>query len=81
MQKTAVSTRFDAETLARLDEIVKGLNTSRTAIIQKAVSNYLDYDFWFKKQVAKGLSELKQGKAASHEQVKNSIREMGYDAY
>ncbi len=78
MQTTSISARFDTETLARLDEIAKGLGESRTSIIKKAVANYLDYDFWFREQVAQGLDDLNAGKLVDHEQVKDTIREMGY---
>lgn len=79
MQTTSISARFDAETLARLDEIAKGLGKSRTSIIKEAVANYLDYDFWFREQVAQGLADLKEGKAVDHDQVKDTIREMGFN--
>lgn len=79
MQTTSISARFDAETLARLDEIAKGLGKSRTAIIKEAVANYLDYDFWFREQVAAGLADLEVGNTVDHEQVKDSIREMGFE--
>jgi predicted transcriptional regulator len=78
MQTTSISARFDAETLDRLDEIAKGLGKSRTAVIKDAVANYLDYDFWFREQVAKGLADLDAGKTVTHEQMKNTVRELGY---
>ncbi len=76
---TSISARFDAETLARLDEIAKSLGKSRTSIIKEAVANYLDYDFWFREQVSDGLADLEAGKTVGHDQVKDTIREMGYD--
>ncbi|ADU61510.1 MAG: ribbon-helix-helix protein, CopG family [Pseudodesulfovibrio sp.] len=79
MQTTSISARFDTETLSRLDEIAKGLGKSRTAIIKDAVANYLDYDFWFREQVAKGLADLDAGKTVTHDQVKDTIRDMGYN--
>lgn len=79
MQTTSISTRFDIETLARLDEVAKGLGKTRTSIIKEAVDNYLDYDFWFREQVAKGLKEVREGKVVSHEQVKAKIRDMGFN--
>lgn len=79
MQTTSISARFDTETLSRLDEIAKGLGKSRTALIKDAVANYLDYDFWFREQVAKGLADLDAGKTVTHDQVKDTIRDMGYN--
>jgi predicted transcriptional regulator len=79
MQATSISARFDTETLSRLDEIAKGLGKSRTALIKEAVANYLDYDFWFREQVAKGLADLDVGKTVTHEQVKDTIRDMGFN--
>lgn len=79
MQTTSISARFDAETLARLDEIAKRLGKSRTSIIKEAVANYLNYDFWFREQVAQGLADLETGNTVDHDQVKDTIREMGFD--
>lgn len=78
MQSTSVSTRFDAETLARLDEIAQGRGKTRTDIIKEAVTNFLDYDFWFQEKVAQGLKDLDEGDIVSHDEVKNSIRAMGF---
>lgn len=79
MQTTAISARFDSETLARLDEIAKGLGKTRTAIIKEAVSNYLEYDFWFREQVAQGLDDLDAGRLVDHDQVKDTIRGLGFN--
>ena len=79
MQKTSISMRFGADTLARLDEIASGLGKTRTAVIEEAVAGYLDYDFWFREQVAQGLADLEEGRTVSHDQVKESIRKLGYD--
>ncbi|WP_163296442.1 CopG family ribbon-helix-helix protein [Desulfovibrio sp. JC022] len=79
MQTTSISARFDDEMLARLDEIANGLGRSRTSIIKEAVANYLDYDFWFREQMVKGLADLEAEHTVGHDQVKDSIREMGYN--
>lgn len=79
MPTTAISTRFDPDTLARIDEIAKGTGKSRSALIKEAVANYLDYDFWYREQVEKGLEDAAKGRVFSHESVKESVRGLGYD--
>jgi Predicted transcriptional regulator len=72
-----ISTRFDPDTLARLNEIAAKQNRSRSEIIKEAVGGYLDSMAWFEREVQKGLDDIKAGRVVSHEEVVESIRRLG----
>jgi predicted transcriptional regulator len=40
---TTISTRFDADTLTRLDQVAVVMHRLRSALIKEAVIRYLDY--------------------------------------
>ncbi len=73
----AISTRFTADTLARLDEVSHMQNRSRSDIIKEAVDGYLSAMAWFEGQVEQGLNDLEHGRRISHEDVKAKFRELG----
>jgi len=74
-----VSTRFDADTLARLNEISQNQQRPRSEIIKEAVSGYLDSMVWFEREVRKGLDDLDNGLCISHEDLKEKYRKLGID--
>ena len=69
---------FDDETLARLNEIAKKQDRPQSEIIKEAVNGYLNHMAWFESEVQKGLDDLDAGRVVSHEEVKESIRKLGY---
>ncbi len=77
--QTTVSTRFDKDTIERLDELATGSGTTRSALIKEAVAGFLDYEIWFRAEVQKGLDELDRGEWVSHEEVLEDIKKLGYD--
>jgi len=72
-----ISTRFDPDTLARLNEIAEKQNRPRSDLIKEAVGGYLDSMVWFEQEVQKGLDDIKAGRVVSHEKVIESIRKLG----
>lgn len=75
--KSHVSTRFDAETMARLDEAVEALGRTRSGIIQEAVTHYLEYLTWYSAEVKKGIDAADAGLVKSHAQVGKILKDEG----
>ena len=76
--QTTISTRFDADTLARLDEAAAIVDRPRSALIKEAVARYLDYLAWYGEEVRKGLDDAAAGRVESHAQVKGRVCELGF---
>ena len=75
--QTLVSTRFDPETLERLDEAVSNLGRTRSGFIKEAVQHYLEYLTWYTAEVQQGLDAIKAGKAFSHEELGRMLKDKG----
>ena len=76
--QTTISTRFDADTLTRLDEIAATMGRPRSTLIKEAVSRHLDYLAWYGGEVQKGLDDAATGRVKSHAQVKDRVRGLGF---
>ena len=76
--QTAISTRFDADTLTRLDEAAAAVNRPRSALIKEAVNRYLDYLAWYGEEARKGLDDAATGWVKSHSQVKDRVCGLGF---
>jgi len=77
MQMT-ISTRFDEDTLIRLDEISAATERPRSALIKEAVTRYLDYLAWYGGEVQKGLDDVAAGRMKRHAEVKERVRGLGF---
>ena len=77
MQMT-ISTRFDADTLTRLDEVAAVMERPRSALIKEAVTRYLDYLAWYGGEVQKGMDDVAAGRVKSHAEVKDRVRGLGF---
>jgi predicted transcriptional regulator len=77
MQMT-ISTRFDADTLTRLDEVAAAMECPRSALIKEAVARHLDYLAWYGGKVQKGLDDVVAGRMKSHAEVKERTRGLGF---
>ena len=75
----SVSTRFDADTLARLDAISQKQQRSRSDIIKEAVGGYLDSIFWLETEVKKGIDDLEQGRVIDHNDLKAELQKLGVE--
>lgn len=76
--QTTVSTRFDADTLTRLDEAASVMARPRSALIKEAVARYLDYLIWYQEEVGKGADDFAAGRVRSQAQVKDRVRGLGF---
>jgi predicted transcriptional regulator len=76
--QTTISTRFDADTLTRLDEVSAAMERPRSVLIKEAVTRYLDYLAWYGGEVQKGLDDAAAGRVKSHVEVKDRVRGLGF---
>ena len=72
-----ISTRFDDDTIKRLDEIAAHTEQPRSALIKNAVGHYLDYLAWYSDTLNVAYDDLETGRGVEHEQVKAKVRELG----
>ena len=77
LMSALISTRFDEETLARLDEAVAALGQTRSGLIKDAVAHYLEYLTWYSAEVQKGIDVADAGLTRSHAEVKTILQEAG----
>lgn len=77
--QTNISTRFDEDTIVRLDEAATMTAQPRSAIIKEAVARYLDYLSWYTEEVQKGLDDVSAGRTVSHAEMKEQIRGLGFN--
>ena len=76
--QTTISTRFDADTLTRLDEVSAAMERPRSALIKEAVTRYLDYLAWYGGAVQKGLDDAAAGRMKSHAGLIERVRWLGF---
>jgi predicted transcriptional regulator len=69
--------RLDEDTLARLDAVAASSSSTRSAVIKDAVEQYLEYDAWFRQQVAVGQQASRNGDVVAHDEAKARIRALG----
>ncbi|WCB47271.1 CopG family ribbon-helix-helix protein [Nitratidesulfovibrio vulgaris] len=69
--------RLDDDTLARLDAVAASSSSTRSAVIKDAVEQYLEYDAWFRQQVAVGQQASRNGDVVAHDEAKARIRALG----
>ena len=58
---------------ARLARIASEAGKAANQVVQELVTDFLDHDEWFKREVRKGLASLDSGKSVSHEEVGQQI--------
>ena len=64
---------FAPEVQARLNQLASESGKGVDEIVQELVSNYLDHGEWFRKEVAKGINSLEQGKFVSHDEMRHRM--------
>lgn len=75
----SVSTRLSTDTIARLEEVANYRQCTRSDIVKEAVEGYLNSMKWLQEAVQQGLDDLKNGRTVSHEEVKESIKRLGFN--
>jgi predicted transcriptional regulator len=61
------------EVEARLAQIASEEGKGAGQVVQELVTNYLDHDEWFRREVQKGLASLDAGRFVSHEEVRRQM--------
>jgi predicted transcriptional regulator len=64
---------FAPDLEAKLNRIAAQTGKGADQVVRELVASYIDYDEWFRQEVAKGLASLDRGKSLSHEEVRSSI--------
>jgi predicted transcriptional regulator len=64
------------EVEAKLKRIASDAGKGASQVVQELVTNYLDHDEWFRREVEKGLASLEDGKSVSHEEVRRQIERL-----
>jgi predicted transcriptional regulator len=54
---------------ARLSQLAAQQGRDAEALAREAIERLVDYDEWFIQEVAIGLTQVKQGKTLTHEEV------------
>ena len=62
------------EQKARLEQIAEFKDETVVAMVQEAVTEYLDYDAEFRKAVEEGLADVAAGRVHDWEDVKAELR-------
>lgn len=77
---TTVTTRIDAETQARLEQLAKATERSRSWLIADAVRRYVADESWQVAAIEEGVRQADAGDFASEEEVKTAFAEWSIDA-
>ncbi len=64
---------FAPDLEAKLNRIAAQTGKGADQVVRELVASYLDYDEWFRQEVAKGLASLDGGKSVSHEEVRRQM--------
>jgi predicted transcriptional regulator len=65
-----LSIRMDAETVAQLDELAAAMEGTRANICARALREYVEREYHFLDAVHEGERDVKQGRVAPHERVR-----------
>jgi predicted transcriptional regulator len=61
--------RLNPDLQTRLGHLAAQQGRDTEALAREAIERLVDYDEWFIREVDKGLAQIKQGKALTHEEV------------
>lgn len=64
---------FAPELEAKLNQIASQTGKGPEEIVQELVATHLDHEEWFRKEVAKGIASLDEGKFVSHDEVRRQM--------
>ncbi len=61
--------RLPVELKAKIDELAKNNERSRSWVVNKAVENYVAYNDWFIEKVKEGIADADAGRFSTPEEV------------
>jgi len=59
----------------KLAEYGKLTSRTRSSAVERILSDHIDYDIWFLKEVNKGIDSAKRGDSLPHDETMKEIRE------
>lgn len=74
---SSTSFRTDQEILSALDAIAKDMGRSRNWVINKAVSDFIDSQKWYREQVMKGIEAADNKEFASDQEMGELFKRFG----
>ncbi len=77
---TTVTTRIDAETQNKLEQLAKATDRSRSWLVADAVRRYVVEESWQVAAIEEGVRQADAGDFATDEEVKAAFAEWGVDA-
>ena len=72
-----ISFRADAAKIDELDALAAAQERSRSYLINEAIRNYVELHAYQDALVRQGLTEMRQGRVVSHEEVVRRIKKTG----
>ena len=69
-----ISVPLDEEQKARFDAIAEARQEPLAAVVAEALTDYLDYDTWFRAQVAEGIASVEAGDVHDFDDVEREMR-------
>ena len=71
-----ISVPLDEEQKARFEAIAEARQEPLAAVVAEALTDYLDYDTWFRAQVAEGMASVAAGDVRDFDEFEREMREM-----
>ncbi len=72
-----VTARIPEETVAKLNELAKATNRSKSFIVASALEKFLDEQAWQVARIKEGLAEADAGNFAADDEVKAAFGKWG----
>ena len=72
-----ISFRADASEIEELDALAAAQDRSRSYLINEAIRNYIDLHAYQDAMVRQGLTEMRQGRVVSHDEVVTRLKKTG----
>lgn len=72
-----VTARIPEETVAKLNELAKATNRSKSFIVASALEKFLDEQAWQVARIKEGLAEADAGNFATDDEVKAAFGKWG----
>jgi predicted transcriptional regulator len=76
MEKSNVTVRLEADTIALLDELARADDRDRSYLIKQAIDGYLRMRQWQIEEIRKAIAEADAGDFASDEEVDQMFAEL-----
>ena len=69
-----ISVPLDEEQKARFEAIAEARQEPLASVVAEALTDYLDYDTWFRAQVAEGMAAVEAGDVHDFDEFEQEMR-------